>query len=92
MTIEIDFTTNLRRDDDLEVFVVARGEIEPADRSVGIMHEGIAYVDIISATDANGAAVTLSGSERDELEKDATPKLEQKLCDAVNSQALSGRL
>src|SRR4051812_4215570 len=50
--IETDFEATLDdRDEPITVTVTASGEVEPADRSVGIMSDGISYTTLQSVTD-----------------------------------------
>jgi hypothetical protein len=81
-TIETDFEFTLDdRDEPLTVNVTAEGEVEPADRSVGIMAAGIAYTTVKSVTDENGKGVKLTTSEETAVERKATEELEKALRD-----------
>lgn len=75
-----DFITTLERDDDeLEIFVSAEGEIDYADRDVGIMNDGIGYVNLTSVTTEDGKVVTLTPAEDAKVSREAEEQLGRKL-------------
>ncbi len=74
--METNFNMTLDREDGpLDIGVWAFGEVEPEDRSVGIMGDGISYVTIQKVVDVDGKAVQLTAYESERVETEAHKNL-----------------
>ena len=73
--METTFTSTIEIDGfDVEVDVLASGQLDPRDPAVGINCDGIAYVDV-EVTDADGRTIELSRHDLRRVEDEAVERL-----------------
>jgi hypothetical protein len=77
MTYSTDFEFTVERDDQsIDLTIFAEGEVEYADRSVGIMSAGVIGATV-TATDVDGQPFTLTSLEEAEAERKGEEMLNQ---------------